>query len=619
MKRILWLSLVILLLCGCANQPAEETTAPVSQTVPRMTDPTEPTGIYEPFSDLEIQTAGAVRYYLPGMADAYSIRMMEEDVLIFSGREQTTLTRYTGETLCIRAQTTLECHIDPEDTAFQISGNGITYFNSDSQELVFLDNDLEEVLRLQLPSGLQGKPVLSSDRSQVFYCTADAIRVYDTASGLDKLLKSIAYPAQSVHSVLDQDKVLRCHLTDALGNLNVIFLSTQTGQLIYELRHDLNMTTVGERYYVTLAEGVMDQVLIGSRSRENQVLTPADAFARPWILARSHSVVTSGVTGDTTSLDHYDLETGLRTASVELPVVLELWAVEGLEESVWLMAYDAMAEAPVILHWDRAKTPAEDTKLYTGPRYTGENPDEEALAECAALAGEIGSTYGVTILVGRDAVAQQPWDYRLEYEYQPAVIRRELAALEDILSRFPQGFFGQLHGQTHIAIVRSVLGNVSAGTVDAAGGVQFWVGENPYMALAAGNGLAQSFCHEIFHIIDSKVLSACRVYYHWDKLNPEDCKYFNDFTSYLTADVSQYLREEDRVFIDAYSMSYPREDRARIMEYACMEGNAHYFQSQIMQSKLKTLCEGIRKAFGLEKYQQSLLWEQYLSEPLKMK
>jgi hypothetical protein len=49
------------------------------------------------------------------------------------------------------------------------------------------------------------------------------------------------------------------------------------------------------------------------------------------------------------------------------------------------------------------------------------------------------------------------------------------------------------------------------------------------------------------------------------------------------------------------------------MEYACMEGNAHYFQSEIMQNKLKTLCEGIRKAFWLEGYQEPLLWEQYLS------
>ena len=50
------------------------------------------------------------------------------------------------------------------------------------------------------------------------------------------------------------------------------------------------------------------------------------------------------------------------------------------------------------------------------------------------------------------------------------------------------------------------------------------------------------------------------------------------------------------------------------MEYACTEGNEAYFTSEIMQNKLKTLCQGIRKAFGLEKYQEPLIWEQYLKE-----
>jgi hypothetical protein len=74
----------------------------------------------------------------------------------------------------------------------------------------------------------------------------------------------------------------------------------------------------------------------------------------------------------------------------------------------------------------------------------------------------------------------------------------------------------------------------------------------------------------------------------------------------------QYLEDENRVFIDMYSMSYPKEDRARIFEYAMMEGNESYFQSDIMQLKLKTLCKGIREAFNLKKYTEPLLWEQYL-------
>ena len=73
---------------------------------------------------------------------------------------------------------------------------------------------------------------------------------------------------------------------------------------------------------------------------------------------------------------------------------------------------------------------------------------------------------------------------------------------------------------------------------------------------------------------------------------------------------------ENRYFVDLYSMGYPKEDRARIMEYATLAGQADLFQSAPMQSKLRKLCQGIRKAFDLEKEPVSYLWEQYLETPL---
>ena len=58
-------------------------------------------------------------------------------------------------------------------------------------------------------------------------------------------------------------------------------------------------------------------------------------------------------------------------------------------------------------------------------------------------------------------------------------------------------------------------------------------------------------------------------------------------------------------------MSFPREDRARILEYAMTPGNEAVFASETMQRKLATLCQGIRQAFDLEA-DQICLWEQYL-------
>ena len=63
-------------------------------------------------------------------------------------------------------------------------------------------------------------------------------------------------------------------------------------------------------------------------------------------------------------------------------------------------------------------------------------------------------------------------------------------------------------------------------------------------------------------------------------------------------------------------MSFPREDRAKVMEYACLQGKETYFISFTMQKKLRALCEGIREAYDLEDYPTALLWEQYLESPI---
>ena len=57
-------------------------------------------------------------------------------------------------------------------------------------------------------------------------------------------------------------------------------------------------------------------------------------------------------------------------------------------------------------------------------------------------------------------------------------------------------------------------------------------------------------------------------------------------------------------------MSYPKEDRARIFEYAMLPGKESLFQTEVMQKKLQTVCTGLREAYDLE--DSPCLWEQYL-------
>ena len=85
MKKMILLILLLLLLCGCAQEQPGETTLP-AQTQP--TQAVEPTGIYDPDSAVEAETAGAVRSYPLDMEMVYHMEPMGQSLLVFSGRER---------------------------------------------------------------------------------------------------------------------------------------------------------------------------------------------------------------------------------------------------------------------------------------------------------------------------------------------------------------------------------------------------------------------------------------------------------------------------------------------------------------------------------------------------
>ena len=132
------------------------------------------------------------------------------------------------------------------------------------------------------------------------------------------------------------------------------------------------------------------------------------------------------------------------------------------------------------------------------------------------------------------------------------------------------------------------------------------------MAIALGVPSEQALYHELFHVIETRILSESKAFDQWNDLNPAGFCYDYDYTANAQRDSGVYLFEDHRFFVDTYSMSFPKEDRARIMEYAMLPGMEDLFHSEGMQKKLKTLCHGIRDAYNLETYEAPLLWEQYL-------
>lgn len=620
MKRWLFLTAALLLLTGCAAKPEPETTAAATEPTQLVTQPvTEPTGYYDPDSALEASTEGAVRVYPLNRSDSYGLVTMGEDLLLLSGTEVTTLTRLTGTTLYVSAAANLDCYIDAASPAFHASEKGVTYYDEHKNQLIFLDGNLKEGNRVSLPDGLTGHPALSADRKQLYYCTSNELRCIDLETGLDKLLKEMFFPVQSLVSLHCSDSILECGVVDEYGNAYGIFLSTQTGAMLWEtLGNDVTLRTQGDSYFAIHYDGACRELLTGTSGEEPMVLSGAYKAAAEPVLELNAAVLIDA-SGEQTQLNYYDLETGTCAYLLQLPGSYYPQSIQSdaAENCVWFLRYAEDYTGDTLCRWELSKTATGEEASHLTPRRTYENPDTEALAACEDTAASIAKKHDVEILLWTSATEYQPESYSFTAEYQAPLIADCLEQLDAVLAQFPGGFLkkaakGTADGRIKICLVREITGNVSQGQLEYSDGLQYWdANGNAYVAVVAGDAMAEDLYHELFHVIDSRVMSTCSAYDSWDRLNPDGFEY--TYSYYLQPENAVSLLDgEDRAFIDFYSMSFPREDRARIMEYACTPGNEAYFESDVMQAKLDRLCAGIREAFGLEKSTELFLWEQYL-------
>ena len=605
MHRFFPLLLILLLLTGCAAQEPE--TVP-PESLPG--DGPEPAAAFlEPAED----SRGVSRYLLP--EDVTGFLPMGGDLLFFRGRETTTLTLVDPASRQIIAEYETGMVLTTENATVQLRSNGLSFFQGHAGETVVLDSALQEVRRIPAPEMLTGMPLLSPDGSTLYHCTPTAIRALDIATGISRVLREASYPVQGLSGLLLEGRVLQVSITEADGTLRTLFLSCDTGQLLESQEGNILPETMGQRYFLRQQKGEQDTLLFGTAGEAPMVLKPEGAVDSSFFLGGQ--VLTAFLDPNGQELHLYSLDSGLRTASflgLSTDTVL-LDAAQSDDGKIWLLCHQP--EGTVLCRWDPEATAVKDTTCYIFPRYTRQEPDLDALAACSLYAKELGSRHGIEILVYTDAVALEPWDYELEYEYDAAALYQELALLDRRLSSYPPGFLQTLAAKfdgIRIGIVRQIRGAPGSGSVDIAGGIQFWEGRTACILLAAGHDTERTLYHELCHLIDTVVLTESTAYDGWEKWNPAGFRYANSPNHTMKADDWRQAGWES--FLDDYSLSYPKEDRARIMEYAMTAGNEERFQSPYLQAKLRLLCTGIREAFGLEASGEHLLWEQYLDVPL---
>ena len=619
-----WLVLLLaLLLCGCQNQQTPLEVQGVSGPAIAVTEPTDSVGFYAPNSLVEQATNGAVKAFPLSMDDVLGIRFLGDDILLFTGQDATRLTLLSGDNRCMKAEVQLSCSVLPDDPAVLVNQQGIVFVNHSSQELVFLDDLLQEVHRIGLPADCNS-PALTANHKLLYYGTAEGIRVLELETGLDRLLREMSYTVLELIALHCDDTLLQCRVTYDDGTDHMLFFAADTGILLQEGKEDLQLWTDGGFYVATCMDGTYQEWLTGMGKHGPYVLALDAESAATLPLPEFHGLITYRLEDGYSLLECYQLESGQKIARVTLPGIFDPSCVkwEAKSNTLWFLAADPAAGQTVLYAWSLGASATESDVSYLHPRWSQGNPDLEGLAQCSLLAQRLSVKYGVNILLWSDATACEPWDYSLIAEYQVPLLRRRLEELDHILSCFPEGFLEKAasrtgSGRLSICLVRSIQGKIGTGALDSAMGLQFWDKDaRAYLAITTSADMAQHLYHELFHIIDTYILTSCKAFDDWSKLNPMSFSYDIQYSSTRSDEGRSFLTEENRYFVDLYSMSSPKEDRARIMEYAMLDGYAALFQSAPMQAKLCTLCKGIRDAFGLKSEPVIFRWEQYLDAPL---
>lgn len=601
--------LLCLLLWGCTPQTAPKT-IPETKT-PTAADP-EKVSMYVPDHPMERAYPGEVRAYPLTMHDVHGILAFEKDVLVLSGTGTTRLTLLTGEELWEAAGITLDFELRQEDPSLRIHGGHLSFFDPGTQETVVLDKTLQEVRRIAAPAGLSGKPLLSRNQNTLYYCTDWAVMAWNLESGIRRTVRELSCESQELWALHAEDSVIQCSIRED-GAEKELFLSADNGTELHTLPADASVITQDSRYFAILPTGKMTLLVFGEAGSQPRMLLPEQFQRDQYYMAEDHAAVIVRDSTDSRILDYYELSTGMARASLSLPSLQTPKTIINCKgHALYILTRDPETDCDILYRWDVLRQPPEsgNASTHTYPYSPADAPDTVALSACREYANAIGEKYGITVRIWEDAAAVQPWDYQFTPEHLTPILRRELEMLEESLSRYPEAILRKtarhFSGLT-ISLVRQITGSPESGSLSTATGIQFFQDGGAYVVISTGMYARQALYHELYHAMESHILTESTALDQWNSLNPSGFTY-----GVSSQDNDVYLRGQTRAFVDNYSMTYPKEDRARIFEYAMLPETQELFRSEYMQRKLNAVCTAIRDTYGLKRSPEILPWEQHL-------
>ncbi|MBR1845805.1 MAG: hypothetical protein IJ792_04315 [Oscillospiraceae bacterium] len=626
MKRMLALMLALLLvLSGCAggNVPAPNTPdAPSAAESGSPDGPTDTDEAPQPEPvDLEtIAIAGAPGFYdllkLPALADLKIIAMTLEDedhLILVSGDKAEEVSRFSLETGVLEPICTLPIQNDTDWISASIASvDPLVIYEYDEGKNYYIDSENQyHVIPQSEEDGMGYWDCVYVD---------DVCLWHQSASGII-WSQPLAGGAAAEIGQLPQD---------------LYYFSMQ------------GLTSDGTDLVFT-ATGPKGASVLVTVSRETGAVTgmynaPTDGYGA---LFDAVSISCDYDASDY-SLYHITVSDGRRQISTDFQLDLlsgepdgkapdfDSWMSEDSISRPWgrTLMTAWVGEEQHYLLWDyRELTPTAIEPVELTEYVLPEPATPESLTERARALEE---TYGIQIHMGQDIDAPYP-DYTLSACEDVDQIDRMMDVMEEAFSLYPEDYFEQLGGSgirgfsfyfsgAMTPIDPSVSISNPAALTCLVDGVELLAFD------ITGYITVQDVVHELTHVLDhwlweDNVLDE----EVWSSMNPEGFSYYYAYidpngdsyewsgsSEYTTNDSAWYDGDTDSVyFIDAYSTTFPTEDRARLMEYLLSDvdyGPPDYFASDHLQEKLTYYFQCIRTKFDTTNWPEQTSWEQMLSE-----
>lgn len=367
--------------------------------------------------------------------------------------------------------------------------------------------------------------------------------------------------------------------------------------------------------------------------RPNRLVDPADPKT-VYILGGEDSFSWIAAGAGTHLLTAKTLQDGVGTAYSVLDYMGALRYPEISVEEGTVLEHFLFAEDGT-LYFVAAQYAGEESQTYSLCRWNylhnGEKANLQTMqatqteADNAKIAAAIGQKWGISVIYAEPQLHQVASDYSTVAVTDPMKLQNALLQLQEALSAYPDGFFADLCYGSYTRLELYLCGKFTPLTA---------AGINNAEALSNTRGSAmvigfdvnlmdgeyvRVLAHELLHImerridqIDADALS------EWIALTPggHDAYYYSyhdengNQVNDRTHTYSYESDPADAYFVDAYSKSFPTEDRARVFEKLMASGGDPYFaDSPVLMEKARTLCRLIRRYFPSVAAVERASWE----------